>query len=86
MRDMNTQEKRLEYLLDKFKEDSVRYKDLEVEQDYGSRRMALRSLMNIRLPKKLSREVLRVQDEFLTEEAEEKGIVGLSDMKTIREA
>lgn len=86
MRDMNTQEKRLEYLLDKFKEDSVRYKDLEVEQDYGSRRMALRSLMNIRLPKKLSGEVLRVQDEFLTEEAEEKGIVGLSDMKTIREA
>ena len=44
------QEERLDYLLKEFKEDSVQYRDLEVDDDYDSRRMALRSLMNIRMP------------------------------------
>ena len=37
------QEERLDYLLRKFKEDSVRYRDLEVGDDYMEKRTALRS-------------------------------------------
>lgn len=85
MRRFETQEERLDYLLQKFKEDSVQYKDLEVEDNYNKKRMILRSLMNVRMPGELPEEVLLVQDEFLTEEANEKGIVTLSDIRTVRE-
>lgn len=85
MRHFKTQEERLDYLLQEFKKDSVEYKDLDVEDNYESKRMALRSLMNIRMPKKMAEDILSVQDEFLTLEAKEKGIVTLSDIKTVRE-
>lgn len=85
MKNFVTQEERLDYLLQEFKEDSEQYKDLEVEDDYESKRMALRSLMNIRMPGKMAENVVKVQDEFLRLEAEEKGIVAMSDIKTIKE-
>lgn len=77
------QNERLDYLLREFKEDSVRYRDLEVSGDYTEKRMALRSLMNIRMPGEMAEEVVRVQDEFLSEEAEEKGIVTLDEIPDI---
>ena len=76
---------RLDYLLREFKEDSVRYRDLEVSGGYTEKRMALRSLMNIRMPGEMAEEVVRVQDEFLSEEAEEKGIVTLDEIPDIAE-
>lgn len=79
------QEKRLDYLLKEFKEDSVQYKDLEVKDNYEDKRRALRSLMNIRMPRHMSDDVLKVQDEFLMEEAKEKGIVTLADIPAVRE-
>lgn len=80
-----TQEERLDYLLHEFKEDSGRYKDLETGESYEDRRMALRCLMNIRMPGRMKEETLRVQDEFLSEEAKEKGIVTVGNIPTIRE-
>lgn len=80
------QEERLDYLLHEFKEDSGRYKDMEVEEDYREKRMALRSLMNIRMPGWMKEDVLKVQDEFLAEEAKEKGIVTLQDILSVKEA
>ena len=47
--------------------------------------MLLRSLMNIRMPGKMNENVVKVQDEFLTEEAREKGIVELADIPTAAE-
>lgn len=79
------QNERLDYLLREFKEDSVRYRDLEVSGGYTEKRMALRSLMNIRRPGEMAEEVVRVQDEFLSEEAEEKGIVTLDEIPDIAE-
>lgn len=79
------QEERLDYLLREFKEDSVQYRDLETGADYQEKRRLLRSLMNIRMPGKMNEEVLRVQDDFLTEEAKEKGIVELDDILTVGE-
>lgn len=79
------QEERLDYLLDGLKEDSVRYRDMEIENDYKSKRMAVRSLMNIRMPKPIGEHIIKVQDEFLTEEAKEKGIVTMDDIPTVKE-
>ena len=79
------QQGRLDYLLREFKEDSVRYRDLEEGENYEEKRMLLRSLMNIRMPGEMPREVLEVQDEFLKEEAREKGITGLEDIPTAAE-
>ena len=76
------QEERLDYLLEIFKKDSLWYKDLEVGEDYQEKRRALRSLMNIRMPGAMAPEVLEVQDEFLREEAAEKGIVTLEEIPT----
>lgn len=79
------QEERLDYLLHEFKEDSVQYRDLETGEDYGEKRKYLRSLMNIRMPGLMDENVVQVQDEFLTEEAKEKGIVELKDIPTAAE-
>jgi O-acetyl-ADP-ribose deacetylase (regulator of RNase III) len=79
------QEERLDYLLDEFKKDSVTYRNLEVEDSFKEKRMALRSLMNIRAPKHMGEAVLTVQDAFLKEEAKEKGIVDVKDIPTVDE-
>lgn len=85
MRPNRKQEKRLDYLLKEFKEDSVQYKDLEVGDSYEEKRMAFRSLMNIRMPRYMAENVLKVQDDFLMEEAKEKGIVTLAEIPTVTE-
>lgn len=79
------QAKRLDYLLKEFKKDSLHYRDLEVADDYEEKRMALRSLMNIRGPRPMREDVVKIQDEFLTAETEEKGIISLDMIPTVAE-
>ena len=81
-----TQEQRLEYLVEAFKADSDEYKDLETPDSTEGKRRILRSLMNIRMPGQMADAVLQAQDAYLTERAAEKGIVGLDDILTVREA
>lgn len=78
-----TQEERLDYLLETFKKDSIRYKDIEMPNHITEKQNLLRSLMNIRMPKKMPDEVIKVQDEYLSDRADEKGIVKLSDIPVI---
>ena len=80
-----TQEQRLDYLLEKFKSDSEKYKNMEIPNDIEEKKRILRSLMNIRMPKKMPDEVIKVQDEYLSFCAEEKGIVKLSDIPVIKD-
>ena len=75
----------LEELLERFKADSGQYRDWAVPGDDTSRRAALRSLMNIRLPRPLDEETLRLQDEYLSKRALEKGVVALSEIPAIVE-
>lgn len=52
--------------------------------DLESQRRLLRSLMNVRYPgKRLSPEFLRLQDEVLAEEREEKGVVDVMELPTV---
>ena len=80
------QDQRLARLVEAFKADSGEYKDLATPADQEDRRRLLRSLMNIRMPKALPQDVLRIQDEYLQERAAEKGIVRLSEIPEIRDS
>ena len=80
-----TQAERLDYLVEQFKADSVRYKDFRTPEDTEGKRRLLRSLMNIRMPKKMDEEVLAVQDAYLKERIRENGIVYLSDIPVIKD-
>ena len=78
------QNERLDYIVNALKEDSQNYKKMEVPRQ--DRRMVMRSLMNIRMPKPINGDFLNIQDQYLSEEAKEKGIVQLQDILTVKEA
>ena len=80
-----TQEQRLNFLVEEFKADSDEYKNLETPEDTEGKRRMLRSLMNIRMPKKMPVAVVSVQDEYLRERALDKGVVNLSEIPPIRD-
>ena len=85
MREFNKQNDRLNYLLDAFKSDSKSYKDINIPSDVQEKVRLLRSLMNIRMPGKMSEAIIKVQDEYLKECAKKKGIVEVSDIEIIKE-
>lgn len=80
-----SQEERLDFLLKEFKEDSGEYRNLEVPKDTETKKNLLRCLMNIRMPGKMAKETIRVQDEYLKLRAIEKGIVEIRDIPVIEE-
>ena len=80
------QAQRLDFLVEAFKQDSGEYRDLQTPQDAEGKRRLLRSLMNIRMPKRLPDEVLRVQDAYLTQRAAELGSVSPAEIPTVKEA
>lgn len=82
---MNRTEK-ADVLLEKLKADSVEYKALETGgYSLEEKKNAIRSLMNIRMPRELSDELVDLQNEYLQEERKAKGVVTLSDIPTIKE-
>ena len=82
---MTSQKERLDYLVEQFKADSDEYKDLQTPKDIEGKKRILRSLMNIRMPRKLDESILTVQDEYLQERIRENGIVELADIPIIRD-
>lgn len=65
--------------METFKEESVRYRDLKTPEDTEGKKRVLRSLMNIRMPRRMGARVTEVQDEYLKERIRENGIVTLSN-------
>lgn len=74
------QQERLDYLVEAFKADSGAYQDLRTPADTEGKRRILRSLMNIRMPGRLPKDVLRVQDAYLSGRIRENGVVTLADI------
>lgn len=80
------QDKRLDYLVERFKADVPEYRRVRIPADREGKRRMLRSLMNVRDPKPAAAAVLAVQDAYLKGRALEKGIVNTADMATVRES
>lgn len=74
----------MDIFLERLKDDSIDYKDLEVDENIEAKKMAIRSLMNIRMPRSISEELLEIQDEYLQRELQGKGVVRLSDLLSIK--
>ena len=55
-----------------------------VPKDEYSQKRLLRSLFNIRMPKEISEDFLRIQDEYLKEETSRKGITDIADLEPIQ--
>lgn len=80
-----TQEERRRYLIRFLLNETEQYKDLVVPETCEEQKMLLRSLFNIRMPKEVPEEFLRIQDAYLQEEAKEKGIVDYQELMPVKE-
>ena len=70
-----TQSEKRRYLIEKLLSEQPQYKDMELPDSTEEQKRLLRSLMNIRAPRPIGKEFLKVQDEYLSEEVREKGVI-----------
>ena len=75
------QEDRRKYLIKGLLKERPEYENMQIPSDAGEQKMLLRSLMNIRMPGKMDYAFLQIQDAYLSEENEKKGIVTLADIR-----
>ena len=80
---MNQNDRR-RYLIEELLEERPEYENMQIPSDAGEQKMLLRSLMNIRMPKEMDRAFLQIQDAYLLEENEKKGIVTLADIREVQ--
>ena len=74
---------RLDYLINYLVKEDSRYSELELPESIEKKRDLFRALRNIREPKPVSEEFLRLQDEELQEQLKEKGIIELYQLSTL---
>ncbi len=79
-----TQEERRIFLIEYLEKEENRLKKIHVPAETAAQKRLLRSLMNIRPAKPVSKEFLIVQDAYLQEEQAQKGIVSLTDLSPIQ--
>lgn len=79
------QGERRKFLIRELLQENVQYRDMEVPAGEEEQKRLLRGLMNVRLPGKIGREFLRVQDEYLQAETAAKGITKLDDLHPVSE-
>lgn len=77
---MNQSENR-RYLIEELLKEQLRYAHMQNPEDAEGQKQLLRSLMNVRMPKKIRPEFLQVQDAYLQEAAKEKGVVTLAELE-----
>ena len=68
------QEDRLNYLIRYLLQEKEEYQEISVPTELADQKRLLRSLINVRLPAPVHSEFLKIQDEYLQEEAAARGI------------
>lgn len=71
---MTHSEKR-QFLIKELLSEQPQYGDVEIPDNTEEQKRLLRSLMNVRPPREIGTEFLKVQDEYLSEEVKEKGVI-----------
>ncbi|MGN1405894.1 MAG: protein-ADP-ribose hydrolase [Erysipelotrichaceae bacterium] len=79
---MNQSERRL-YLINYLLNENRDLKDIKIPEDKYNQELLLRSLMNIRMPEPINDVFLKVQDEYLKERNNERGITEIKSDKRI---
>ena len=72
------------WLIRKLLDENMHYRDYDIPDDTQEQKMMLRSLMNVRMPKDISGEFLSIQDAYLQQVQEEKGVVTLKEMEELQ--
>lgn len=80
-----TQAERRMYLIRELLAEQSQYRKLAVPADAARQKRLLRSLMNVRFPRPIDKDVLAVQDEYLREEQAQKGVTDFADLAPIAE-
>lgn len=80
-----TQQERRIWLIRRLMEERPEYRQLEIPADPQGQKQLLRSLMNVRSPRPIPEEFLKIQDEYLSEELQQKEIITLRDLTPIQE-
>ena len=70
----------LDYLIEYLKNEDPQYSEMQIPSDLQGKRDLFRALRNVRTPKPVSEEFLRLQDEELQAQLQEKGVVDLPDV------
>lgn len=80
---MNQEERRV-YLIQYLLNEDSQYEDISIPHNAFDQKKLLRALMNVRIPKPIKNKFLTVQDEYLKEEIQRKGIVSIDDLDEIQ--
>ena len=76
-----TQSERREYLIQYLLKEDKKIFRPKMPSDKQGQEELLRSLMNVRMPKPISEEFLKIQDEYLTQRNMERGITDVNDLQ-----
>ena len=79
------QEDRLNYLIRYLLQEKEEYQEISVPTELADQKRLLRSLMNVRLPAPVHSEFLKIQDEYLQEEAAARGITRIETLSPVSE-
>ncbi len=80
-----TQIARRKYLIKALLHEHPQYSKIEIPSDEQEQKILLRSLFNIRLPQSASDKFLAIQDAYLQEETQQKGITRLTDLQSVEQ-
>lgn len=74
---------KLDYLIKYLLKENIELSIDKIPTDITEKKNLYRSLCNIREPKKISKEYLQVENEYLQEELRQKNITKVEDIKSI---
>ena len=80
-----TQDERRIFLIKYLLDESAEYKTYGIPSDIEEQKKLLRGLMNVRMPGDISDDFLTVQDEYLKEAINEKGVTDYKNLKPVEE-
>ena len=79
-----TQDERREYLIQYLLKEEIRFGSQNIPTDKQGQENLLRSLMNVRPPRPISNDFLKIQDEYLAERNIERGITDSAALAPVR--
>lgn len=79
-----TQEERLDYLIHYLLNENEQYQGFNILSNETDKKRLLRSLMNVRPPKKISQNFLNIQDLYLQEELKKQKIISIEELVSVQ--
>lgn len=80
-----TQTERRKYLITALLKEQPQYSEIEIPSSEQEQKVLLRSLFNIRMPMSVSDEFLTIQNTYLQEELQQKGITSVEELQPLQQ-